>query len=135
MSHYRQRATATAHTITELASSSLSSAQARIHTLSDTMLAELQRLHASTTALPATLQSALQSSSAELSAAIAELRETVSAKDVSLNDKAARVGGQVKERVSPLLEGVEGRVRELLGVLGRKKEEPENGHTNGVNGH
>ena len=98
------------------------------------MLAELQRVQANTAALPAALQSALQSSTAELSAAIAEFRETVSAKDVTLNEKAARVGAQVRERVNPLLEGVELRVRELVGLLEKKKEEAVEGYTNGVNG-
>ncbi|KAF7986386.1 hypothetical protein HWV62_35422 [Athelia sp. TMB] len=129
-----QRATATAHTITDLATSSLANAQTRIHTLSDSMLAELQRVQANTAALPAALQSALQSSTAELSAAIAEFRETVSAKDVALNEKAARVGAQVRERVNPILEGVQLRVRELVGLLEKKKEEAVDGYTNGVNG-
>jgi hypothetical protein len=129
-----QRAAATAQTITDLASSSLSSAHSRIHALSATLQSELQRLQATTAALPA----AFQSSTTEISAAIAELRETLAAKDVPLNEKAARVGAQVRERVSPLLAGVEGRARELVGLLSRKaeavKEEAVHGYTNGVNG-
>jgi len=36
--------------------------------------------------------------------------------------------------VNPLLEGVELRVRELVGLLEKKKEEAVEGYTNGVNG-
>jgi len=123
-----QRATQTAHTITELASSSLTTAQARIHSLSDTMLQELQKLQNSTASLPKSLQSSFP----DLSATIADFRNIVVAKDITLNEKATKVGQEVKERVSPILEDVMHKVKELVGVVASKKDEAAanvNGYT------
>jgi len=156
-----QRATETAQTITSLASSSIANAQTRIHSLSDKMLVELQKLQSSTAAfpsqlLPPHLQSSLQESfsdlSASLGATISDLR-AIAASDAPLGDKAVKVGHEVREKVSPLLESL----AKILGVAKKKGEEvaangsakangesvPQNGHTetsgtrrgNGVNGH
>lgn len=124
----RQRATQTAHTITELASSSLTTAQARIHALSDNMLQELQKLQASTAALPQSLQSSFP----DLSATISDFRNIVIDKDITLNEKATKVGQEVKERVSPILDDVMKKVKELVGIAVSKKDEADgqmNGYT------
>ncbi|KAH9478236.1 hypothetical protein JR316_0008689 [Psilocybe cubensis] len=133
-----QKASETAASISTVASSSLASAQNRIHTLSDTMLAELQKLQASTNSLTTSLQASLQNSAsqlqsqlpsqiqqsyADLSAALTstvnELTTIITTKDLPLQEKVARVGKEVQERVHPLLETVKKGVSE---VLARSKE-------------
>lgn len=109
----------TAHSITDLASSSLTNAQASIHALSDTMLQELQKLQASTASLPQSLQSSFP----DLSATISEFRSIVTSKDITLNEKATKVGLEVRDRVHPLLEEAKKRVRELVGIATLKKDE------------
>ncbi|KAJ6565982.1 hypothetical protein B0H10DRAFT_2238742 [Mycena sp. CBHHK59/15] len=77
-----QRASQTADSITALASS----ANSRIHALSDSLLAELQRL-----------QNSL------LADTITALRGIVATPNLPLNEKVARVGAEVQDRVRPML--------------------------------
>ncbi|KAF8219643.1 hypothetical protein L208DRAFT_1448686 [Tricholoma matsutake] len=124
-----QRATETAQSITQLASSSITSASTRIHSLSDTMLVELQKLQASTSAISASLQSQasqLQTQippqvqqtyaelSSSLSSAVTDFRAILTTKDLPLQEKVGRVGHEVQERVAPLLESFKKGISELL---------------------
>ncbi|KAF9000222.1 hypothetical protein BDQ17DRAFT_1245663 [Cyathus striatus] len=120
-----QRATETANSITQLATTSLNTAQSRIHALSDTMLLELQKLQTSTAQLSASLQHSaqaqvpaqLQQTYAELSTGltgtVGELRSIISA-DLSLQEKVGKVRHEVVERVTPLLDGVKKSVSDVL---------------------
>ncbi|KAF8623851.1 hypothetical protein AX15_006171 [Amanita polypyramis BW_CC] len=137
------RATETAHTITQLASSSITGAQKRINELSDTMLQELQKLQTSTASLSASLQSTASSTlhestsqlqsrippqiqqvcnevSSHLSSAISELSSIITAKDLPLQEKVGRVGKEVHEQISPLLENIR---KSLADILARGREE------------
>ncbi|KIJ61534.1 hypothetical protein HYDPIDRAFT_189459 [Hydnomerulius pinastri MD-312] len=114
-----QKATETANSIQSLASASITSAQARIHTLSDSMLQELQKLQQSTAALPQTLQSTYP----DISKSVTELRNVIATPDMPVTDKVNRVGQEVKERVSPMLEKLQQRIGDLVNVLGTKKDE------------
>jgi len=124
-----QRATETAQSITQLASSSITHASTRIHSLSDTMLVELQKLQTSTTFLSASLQSQasqlqtqippqVQQTYAELckslSSAVTDFHAIVTTKDLPLQDKVGRVGHEVQERVAPLLESFKKGISDLL---------------------
>ncbi|RPD60224.1 lipid droplet-associated perilipin protein [Lentinus tigrinus ALCF2SS1-7] len=144
-----QRASATAHSLTDLASTSYGAAQTRVHALSDNMLSELQKVQASTAALPGTLQSAFQDVSTNLSATINELSGILKSPD-PLPEKAHKVRETVQERVQPILDTATARVQEILGALkARVSEERQpvtvqsatttSGATtvnvNGVNGH
>jgi len=123
-----QRATETAHSITNLATSSISKGKNRIHTLSDNMLSELQKLQASTTSyatslqnsastklqhnIPPQVQQSYSDLASNLSSVITELKGTVLEKDLPIQEKVTKVGKQVKESITPLLDtlrkGVEG---------------------------
>jgi hypothetical protein len=83
------------------------------------MLQELQKLQSSTTSLPQSLQSSFP----DLSAAISELRKIATSKDITLNEKATKVGSEVRDRVNPLLEEAMKRVKELVGIAVVKKDE------------
>lgn len=127
---YRHRATETAHSITNLAQSSLTNAQSRIHSLSDTMLQELQKLQAQTAALPQSLQSTFP----DLTSTISDLRNIVTAKDISLNEKANKAATEVREHIHPILDEVTQKAKALVGIAAAKKDEAAakvNGATNG----
>jgi len=131
------QASDTAHAITQLASTSITNAQKRIHELSDTMLQELQKLQASTASLSASLQSTASSTlhestsqiqsrippqiqqaytdvSTRLTAAVSELSSIISTKDLPLQEKVTRVGKEVREQISPLLETVRRGLSDIL---------------------
>uniref|UniRef100_A0AAD7TYP4 Lipid droplet-associated perilipin protein n=1 Tax=Trametes cubensis TaxID=1111947 RepID=A0AAD7TYP4_9APHY len=143
-----QRASATAQSLSELASSSYGAAQSRVHALSDTMLAELQKVQASTAALPGTLQASFHDISANLTSTINEL-STILTSPEPLPEKVNKVRDTVQERVQPILDTATTRVQEILGALKARvsedRPEPQsatttNGETtvNGVsngNGH
>ncbi|KAI6116343.1 hypothetical protein F5141DRAFT_660855 [Pisolithus sp. B1] len=114
-----QKAMVTANSIQDLASTSLSQAQAHIHTLSDSMLQELQRLQQTTATLPQTIQSTYP----DISKSVKELRDIVTTPDLPVSEKINRVGHEVKERVSPLLDKLSQRISELVNVLSTKKDE------------
>lgn len=102
------------------------------------MLLELQKVQSSTASLVASLQTSVHNSTPQLpslppqfqetyteltnnlSAAVTELRTIVSDKDLPLQEKVGRMGHEVHERVSPLLETIRKGVSELLA---RGKEE------------
>ena len=133
-----QRASATAQSLSELASTSYGAAQTRVHALSDNMLSELHKvqvgrdrtrgscasshilslysLQASTAALPGTLQAAFQDVSTSLSATINELSGILKSPD-PLPEKAHKVRETVQERVQPILDTASARVQEILGAL------------------
>ncbi|KAF8633132.1 hypothetical protein AX17_004633 [Amanita inopinata Kibby_2008] len=132
-----QRAIDTAHAITHVASSSIVTAQNRIHNLSDTMLLELQKLQSSTASLSASLQTSAASTlhdstsqiqsrippqiqqayndiATRLSSTVSELSSIITTKDLPLQEKVGRVGKEVREQVSPLLETIRKSVSEIL---------------------
>jgi hypothetical protein len=143
---FSQRATETAQSITQLASSSITTASTRIHSLSDTMLVELQKLQASTSSISASLQSQASQIppqvqqrytelSNSLSSAVTDFRAIITTKDLPLQDKVGRVGHEVQERVAPLLESFTKGISELLA---RGKQDvtaavPPSPQPNGVN--
>lgn len=114
-----QRATDTANSISSLAATQITNAQTRIHTLSENMLTELQKIQHSTAQLPHTLQATYP----DVSKTITDLGNIVADHDLPVTEKVNRVGHEVKERVSPLLEKLAQRIGELLNILGSKKEE------------
>ncbi|KAL4261646.1 Lipid droplet-associated perilipin protein [Pleurotus pulmonarius] len=149
------RAMETAHSISELASSSLSTAQTRVHTLSDSMVLELQKIQTSAQALSTSLaasaselQTSIRSQASaippqfheqlahlqgqvhelqtSLGATINELKGIVTAKDVPVQEKVTKITAEVKDRVTPLLAIVQARVTEILSG----KKTGEDAHTN-----
>jgi hypothetical protein len=91
------------------------------------MLQELQKLQTSTASLPRSLQASFP----DFNATISELRNIVTSKDITLNEKAVKVGSEVRERVNPLLEEVKKKILELVGIAINKKD----GTAQQVNGH
>lgn len=114
-----QKAMVTANSIQDLASTSLSQAQAHIHTLSDSMLQELQKLQQTTATLPQTIQSTYP----DISKSVKELRDIVTTPDLPVSEKINRMGHEVKERVSPLLDKLSQRISELVNILSTKRDE------------
>lgn len=131
------RASETAHTISQLASSSITNAHKRFNELADTMLHELQKLQASTASLSASLQStasctlhdstsqiqarippqiqqAYNDVSSHLTTAVSELSSIITTKDLPLPEKVSRVGKEVREQISPLLETIRKRLSDIL---------------------
>lgn len=101
------------------------------------MLVELQKLQASAATLSASLQSTASATlhnstsqiqsqipphvqqiyadfSATLSSTITDLRAILTTKDLPLQEKVARVGHEVGERVQPLLENLKKSVQEVI---------------------
>ncbi|EIW54800.1 lipid droplet-associated perilipin protein [Trametes versicolor FP-101664 SS1] len=111
-----QRASATASSLSELASSSYGAAQSRVHSLSDTMVAELQKVQASTAALPATLQASFHDVSANLTSTINELSAILTSPE-PVPEKVQKVRDTVQQRVQPILDTATARVQEVLGAL------------------
>lgn len=130
-----KRASATAHDLSQLASTSYGTAQLKIQTLSDTMLSELQRIqvrlaqpgsvlpvlmHRLTQATTATLPSAVQASfhdvSAQISSTITDLSAILTAPE-PLSEKINKLRDTVQDRVHPVLETATARVQALLGFL------------------
>ncbi|KAI0353920.1 lipid droplet-associated perilipin protein [Trametes cingulata] len=120
-----QRASATAQSLSDLASSSYGAAQSRVHALSDTMVAELQKVQASTAALPATLQSSFHDVSTNLTSTINELSAILTSPE-PLPDKVHKVRDTVTERVQPILDTATARVQEILGALKARVSEDKN---------
>ncbi|KAG1851945.1 hypothetical protein F4604DRAFT_1806468 [Suillus subluteus] len=119
-----QRATDTANSISTLASNGINNAQ----TAAANLLSEMQKIHHSTTQLPQTLQDTYP----DVSKAVVDLRVIITDPSLPVPEKLNRVGREVKERVSPLLEKLTQRIGEIISVLGSKAEEAEN--TAAVNG-
>ncbi|TFY64549.1 hypothetical protein EVG20_g5908 [Dentipellis fragilis] len=108
-----QRATETAHNISNLATSSLGAAQAKVHSMSDTMVQELQKIQASTSALPAHLQASFKPVQEGIQSTITDL-STVLKSEIPLNEKVTKLGDTVQERVKPVLEAATVRVQETI---------------------
>ncbi|KAI9062098.1 lipid droplet-associated perilipin protein, partial [Trametes sanguinea] len=111
-----QRASATAQSISELASSSYGAAQSRVHLLSDNMLSELQKVQASTAALPSTLQASFHDVSANLTSTINDLSAILTSPE-PFPEKVNKVRDTVQERVQPVLDTATARVQEILNAL------------------
>jgi hypothetical protein len=92
-----QRASQTADSITALATQVATQANSRIHTLSDTLLVQLQNIQQATVSMQ-------HATVAELNATISALRDIASTPDISLNERATRVGAVVQSRARPLLD-------------------------------
>ncbi|KAI8974860.1 lipid droplet-associated perilipin protein [Trametes punicea] len=111
-----QRASATAQSLSELASNSYGAAQSRVNALSDTMLAELKKVQASTAALPATLQASFNDVSTNLTSTINDL-STILTSPEPLPEKVHKVRDTVQQRVQPILDTATARVQEILSAL------------------
>ncbi|KAJ7252486.1 hypothetical protein C8J57DRAFT_1722741 [Mycena rebaudengoi] len=92
-----QRASQTADSITALATQVATQANSRIHTLSDTLLVQLQNIQQATVSMQ-------HATVTELNATISALRDIASTPDISLNERATRVGAVVQSRARPLLD-------------------------------
>ena len=81
-------------------------------------------LHESTSQLqariPPQIQQAYIEVSSHLSSAVSELSSIITAKDLPLQERVSRVGKEVREQISPLLESIR---KTLTDVLNRGKEE------------
>ena len=106
---------ATAQSISNLATSSLQNAQTRIHGLSNVMLNDLGSLRASLTV-------DFNDASASIAQIITDMRATL-VSDLPLNEKVGRVGTEVRERVSPVLENIASRVKEVVQALVKRGED------------
>jgi len=126
-----QRATSTAHSISDQASLSIAAAQTKVHALSDTMLQELQRIQSSTSKLPQQVQNSLKDVSDGISDSIHDISEVLRT-DLPLNEKVTKVATTVQERVNPLLAAASTRVQEILKAISSKGQEAkEQVHANG----
>ncbi|KAG0702047.1 hypothetical protein DFH29DRAFT_851993 [Suillus ampliporus] len=128
-----QRATDTANAISTLASNQINNAQTVFQTLASNMISELQKIQHSTAQLPQTLQATYP----DVSKTITDLRNIITNADLPVPEKVNRVGTEVKERVSPLLEKLTQRIGEILTALSSKTEEAKGtaqAHAQNVNG-
>ncbi|KDQ58322.1 hypothetical protein JAAARDRAFT_128809 [Jaapia argillacea MUCL 33604] len=118
-----QRATATAQNISDVASSSIHSAQQRVQSLSDVMIQELQKIQqASTSTLPSHLQHSLQDLTQNLHTTINDLSAILTEKDVPLSQKVGKISTLVQDRVHPVLEATSERVNVMISVVTGKVE-------------
>jgi len=103
------------------------------------MIHELKKLQTSTSNLAASLQSGVQGSAshihhayAEISSALLDvvhdLASIVKEKDLPVQEKMSRVGKEVQNRVTPILDTVK---KAASDVLARSKESVPEGGTNG----
>jgi hypothetical protein len=125
-----QRATETAHKISELGSSSFATAKGKAHDLSGNMLQELQRLQASTSTLQKSIAESpraaqlreqlagLSASYPELTASIQRLTDVIKRTDLSIQERGKLVASEVSERVGPVLEKVRKSVSPVLEKVG-----------------
>ncbi|KAG1729259.1 hypothetical protein EDB19DRAFT_2027776 [Suillus lakei] len=125
-----QRATDTANSISALASNKMNNAQTAFHSVAENLLSEMQKIHQSTTQLPQTLQATYP----DVSKTVVDLRNIITNPSLPVPEKVNRVGREVKERVSPLLEKLTQRIGEIISVLGSKAEEAKSTTQANVNG-
>ncbi|KAG2356098.1 hypothetical protein BDR07DRAFT_1613318 [Suillus spraguei] len=114
-----QRATNTANSITAIASNKINNAQTAFHSVAENLLSEMLKIQQSTAKLPQTLQATYP----DISKTVADLRNIITNPSLPVPEKINRVGGEVKERVSPLLEKFTQRISEIISLLGSKAEE------------
>jgi len=129
-----QRATSTAHSVSDAASSSFVAVQSKVYGLSDTMLQELQKIQASTSTLPQQVQSSLKDISDGLADSIHDISEVLRT-DLPFNEKVAKVGATVQDKVNPLLASASTRVQEILKAISTKGKETKDTAEDKVNGH
>lgn len=149
-----QSASATAQSVTQLASSSYDAAQVRVHSLSDTMLSELRELRVSwepvsncmlcshpvlsaryqtsILGLPAAVQSAYQDVSTNLATTINDLSAILTSSD-PLPEKVSKVRDTVTERVQPILDTANTRAQEILAALKARVSETKQAAPTGAN--
>ncbi|KAI0252526.1 hypothetical protein BJV78DRAFT_1124606 [Lactifluus subvellereus] len=116
-----QRATETAKSIQNLASSSVVAAQAKVSTLSDTMVAELQKIQTATAALPANLQASFKPVQEGIANTIANL-STVIKSDLPLNEKVGKLRTTVQDHVTPVLDTAAVRLQDAIRSLTARVE-------------
>ncbi|KAG6909493.1 hypothetical protein DXG01_017215 [Tephrocybe rancida] len=128
-----QRATATAQSINEIATSSVTTTKAQIHQMSDTMIVELQNLQCSTLKFSASIRSTVHDSAAQiqnqippqikntfteasnnLSAAVTEFKNILATGNITLQEKIIRLEKEVQSRITPLLEAAKQTVSDML---------------------
>ncbi|KAG2056010.1 hypothetical protein BDR06DRAFT_953426 [Suillus hirtellus] len=123
-----QRATDTANSISALASNQFNNAQNAFYGVAHNLLSEMQKIQHSTAQLPQTIQATYP----DISKTVADLHDIITNPSLPVPEKLNRVGREVKERVSPLLEKLTQRIGEIINVLGSKAEEAK--HTAEGNG-
>ena len=131
---FRQRATETAKSIQNLASTGVVVAQAKVSTLSEAMVNELQKvqvrriyscpfsillicnLQAATAALPANLQASFKPVQDKISGTISDLSGVIKS-DMPVNEKLTKVRATVQDHVTPVLEIAAARLQDAMRVL------------------
>ncbi|KAH7868094.1 uncharacterized protein C8R40DRAFT_1136180 [Lentinula edodes] len=147
-----QRATETARSLSNTASSSLSNVQAKLQAVSENMIAELGKFQSQAASLSASLQASasktikdptaqlppqVQQRYAELSSVLQAQASSASATYAKLSnhlastEKATKVTHEVSVRVQPLLEVLSRNAQQAIGARG----ESQSPTVNGVNGH
>jgi hypothetical protein len=111
-----QRATETAKSIQNLASTGVVAAQAKVSTLSDTMVCELQKVQAATAALPANLQASFKPVQEKISTTISDLSGVIKS-DLPVNEKVNKVRATVQDHVTPVLETAAARLQDAIRSL------------------
>ncbi|KAG2134833.1 hypothetical protein DEU56DRAFT_808942 [Suillus clintonianus] len=114
-----QRATDTANSISVLASNQINNAQTAVQSVAENLLSEMKKIQQSTAQLPHTLQVTYP----DVSKTVVDLHNIITNPSLPVPEKVNRVGREVKERVSPLLEKLTQRIGEIISVLGSKAEE------------
>ncbi|KAL5480784.1 hypothetical protein ACEPAI_9724 [Sanghuangporus weigelae] len=126
-----QRATLTAHSITQTISSSVESASARIHALSDSMLNELHSLQASAAALPSAL--GLNNLQEKLAPVIGEVKDVLKS-EAPVKEKVGKLRKVVEESVKPILEVATARVQGAVNAVRARTVEGADSAKSAVNG-
>ena len=141
----RQRATETAKSIQNLASSGVVAAQAKVGTLSDTMVTELQKVQVrricitiffgsylsvqvATAALPANLQASFKPVQEKMSGAISDLSGVIKS-DLPVNEKVTKVRATVQDHVTPVLETAAARLQDAIRALTARTDDAKEGET------
>jgi len=111
-----QRATETAKSIQNLASTGVNAAQTKVSTLSDTMVTELQKVQAATAALPSNLQASFKPVQEKISGTISDLSGVIKS-DLPVNEKVTKVRATVQDHVTPVLETAAARLQDAIRAL------------------
>ncbi|KAI0052120.1 hypothetical protein FA95DRAFT_1580220 [Auriscalpium vulgare] len=125
-----QRATATAQSISQLASSSVTATQTRAAQLSDTMVQELRHIQASTAQLPAHLQASFKPVQEGISGTVTDLTAVLNS-DAPRGEKLEKLKATVTARVQPVLNAAATRVQELLATVTTRAEATKENVANG----